>query len=122
MLPSTTLPLSESSPRTTHHNPNVGTIELTISKVLAKGTKTGITAGNTGEPGLDALTMLANMARDLEEARKGLGEDNLNPYGVSYRSLLRAAYATLFPGHTNKMVLYSSMPPNDARCTNLSLG
>lgn len=114
-------PLSESSPRTTHHNPNVGTIELTISKVLAKGTKTGITAGNTGGPRLGALTMLANTARDLEEARKGLGEDNLNPYGVSYRSLLRAAYATFFPWHTNKMVLDSSMSPNDARCTNLSL-
>lgn len=55
-------PLSESSPRTTHHNPNVGTIEPTISKVLAKGTKTGITAGNTGGPRLDALTMLANTA------------------------------------------------------------
>ena len=61
-------------------------------------------------------------ARDLEEARKGLGEDNLNPYGTSYRSLLRAAYATLFPQHTNKMVLDSSMSPNDARCTNPSLG
>lgn len=167
--------------------PDVGTIELTMSKIPAKGTKKGTIAGNIGGPGLDALAMFTdkapqnksaghiqmptdvlehydlvaveprgltfgtplecdeglleslvpgggnlyracqrtqpgyvdtitteNTARDLEEARKVLGEDKLNLYGVSYGGLLMATYATLFPEHTNKMVLDSSMSPNDA--------
>lgn len=170
-----------------YNNPNVGTIELTMSKIPAKGSKKGTIAGNIGGPGLDALAMFTdkapqnksaghiqmptdvlehydlvaveprgltfgtpldcdeglleslvpgggnlyracqrtqpgyvdtitteNTARDLEEARKALGEDKLNLYGVSYGGLLMATYATLFPEHTNKMVLDSSMPPNDA--------
>ena len=170
-----------------YNNPNVGTIELTMSKIPAKGSKKGTIAGNIGGPGLDALAMFTdkapqnksaghiqmptdvlehydlvaveprgltfgtpldcdeglleslvpgggnlyracqrtqpgyvdtitteNTARDLEEARKALGEDKLNLYGVSYGGLLMATYATLFPEHTNKMVLDSSMSPNDA--------
>ncbi|MBY0790431.1 alpha/beta hydrolase [Corynebacterium pseudokroppenstedtii] len=170
-----------------YNNPNVGTIELTMSKISAKGSKKGTIAGNIGGPGLDALAMFTdkapqnksaghiqmptdvlehydlvaveprgltfgtplecdeglleslvpgggnlyracqrtqpgyvdtitteNTARDLEEARKALGEDKLNLYGVSYGGLLMATYATLFPEHTNKMVLDSSMSPNDA--------
>lgn len=170
-----------------YNNPSVGTIELTMSKIPAKGSKKGTIAGNIGGPGLDALAMFTdkapqnkssghvqmpadvlehydlvaveprgltfgtplecdeglleslapgggnlyrtcertqpgyvetinteNTARDVEEARKALGEDKLNLYGVSYGGLLMATYATLFPEHTNKMVLDSSMSPNDA--------
>lgn len=170
-----------------YNNPNVGTIELTMSKIPAKGSKKGTIAGNIGGPGLDALAMFTdkapqnknaghiqmptdvlehydlvaveprgltfgtplecdeglleslapgggnlyracertqpgyvetinteNTARDVEEARKALGENKLNLYGVSYGGLLMATYATLFPEHTNKMLLDSSMSPNDA--------
>lgn len=93
-----------------------------LLKSLVPGEGNPYRACQHTQPGYVETITTEKTARDLEEARKGLGEDNLNPYGVSYRSLLRAAYATLFPGHTNKMVLYSSMSPNDARCTNLSLG
>ena len=66
------------------------------------------------QPGYVDTINTESTARDVEEARKALGEDKLNLYGVSYGGLLMATYATLFPEHTNKMVLDSSMSPNDA--------
>lgn|GEM_PF-217662 len=66
------------------------------------------------QPGYVKTINTENTAHDLEEARKALGEDKLNLYGVSYGGLLMSTYATLFPEHTNKVVLDSSMSPNDA--------
>ncbi|WP_296107103.1 alpha/beta fold hydrolase [uncultured Corynebacterium sp.] len=54
-----------------------------------------------------------NTARDLEEARKLLGEEKLNLYGLSYGGPLMSTYATLFPEHTNKAIFDSSASPND---------
>lgn len=62
---------------------------------------------NMNHPGLVDSITTANTARDLNEARKVLGQDKLNLYGVSYGGLLMATYATMFPSHTGKTLLDS---------------
>lgn len=62
-------------------------------------------------PGYAATITTANTARDLEEARKVLGQDKLNLYGVSYGTDLMASYATMFPEHVDKTILDSSVNP-----------
>jgi pimeloyl-ACP methyl ester carboxylesterase len=53
----------------------------------------------------------ANTARDLDRIRIGLGVDRISYYGVSYGSHLGAVYATLFPQHTDRVVLDSVLGP-----------
>lgn len=81
---------------------------------LAPGGGNLYRACERSNPGYVETITTENTARDLDEARKALGEDKLNLYGVSYGGLLMATYATMFPENTNKMVLDSSMSPNDA--------
>ena len=64
-------------------------------------------------PGYTKTVNTENTARDLEEARKLLGEKQLNLYGLSYGGPLMSTYATLFPEHTNKAIFDSSASPND---------
>jgi pimeloyl-ACP methyl ester carboxylesterase len=47
----------------------------------------------------------ANVARDMDLLRQGLGERTLTYLGYSYGTLLGATYASLFPGRYRKMVL-----------------
>jgi pimeloyl-ACP methyl ester carboxylesterase len=49
----------------------------------------------------------ANSARDLDLLRRAVGDERLNYVGVSYGSMIGAAYATLFPGRTGAIVLDS---------------
>ena len=49
----------------------------------------------------------ANSARDLDLLRQAVGDERLNYIGVSYGSMIGAAYATLFPGRTGAIVLDS---------------
>ncbi|KAJ7685771.1 Alpha/Beta hydrolase protein [Mycena polygramma] len=46
-----------------------------------------------------------NVARDLEEMRKAIGEGNLLYWGFSYGTTLGATYAAMFPNHVHRMVL-----------------
>ena len=62
---------------------------------------------NLHQPGLIDSVTTANTARDLDEARKVLGQDKLNLYGVSYGGLLMATYASMFPAQTGKTLLDS---------------
>lgn len=64
-------------------------------------------------PGYVRTITTENTARDLDEARKALGEETLNLYGVSYGGALMGTYATIFPEHTGKMLLDSSVAPQD---------
>jgi len=48
-------------------------------------------------------------AHDMDLVRLLLGEDELNYLGYSYGTWLGAKYASLFPGHTGKVVLDSSV-------------
>lgn len=49
----------------------------------------------------------ANMARDLDRIRAALGEEKASFYGASYGSALGAAYVSLFPTTTDRVVLDS---------------
>jgi pimeloyl-ACP methyl ester carboxylesterase len=50
-----------------------------------------------------------NMARDLDQIRIALDEEKLSYFGVSYGSALGAAYASLFPEHSDRIVLDSNV-------------
>ncbi|AOS62380.1 alpha/beta hydrolase [Actinoalloteichus hymeniacidonis] len=51
----------------------------------------------------------ANMARDLDRIRAALGEEKGSFLGYSYGSALGAAYASMFPETTDKVVLDSNI-------------
>ncbi|HEY3481697.1 MAG TPA: alpha/beta hydrolase [Streptomyces sp.] len=53
----------------------------------------------------------ANTARDLDRIREALGEKKISYYGVSYGSYLGAAYASMFPGRGDRIVLDSVLGP-----------
>ncbi|WP_181772040.1 alpha/beta hydrolase [Amycolatopsis pittospori] len=53
----------------------------------------------------------ANTARDMDRIREALGEKKISYYGVSYGSYLGAAYATLFPQQTDRVVIDSVTGP-----------
>ncbi len=50
----------------------------------------------------------ANTARDLDWIRAALGETKINYFGASYGSVLGAAYASLFPDRTDRLVIDSN--------------
>ncbi|MFC6002647.1 alpha/beta fold hydrolase [Streptomonospora nanhaiensis] len=51
----------------------------------------------------------ANTARDLDRIRAALGEDRASYFGLSYGSALGAAYASMFPDRTDRVVLDSNL-------------
>ena len=51
----------------------------------------------------------ANTARDLDRVRAALGEKKASFYGASYGSALGAAYVSLFPATTDRIVLDSNV-------------
>jgi pimeloyl-ACP methyl ester carboxylesterase len=53
----------------------------------------------------------ANTARDMDRIRAALGERKISYYGVSYGSYLGAAYASMFPSRTDRVVLDSVLGP-----------
>ncbi|REF00585.1 alpha/beta hydrolase [Thermomonospora umbrina] len=63
-------------------------------------------AGSAVSPLLPHITT-ANTARDMDQIRAALGETRISYYGVSYGSALGAAYASMFPGRTDRILLDS---------------
>ena len=51
----------------------------------------------------------ANMARDLDRIRAALGEDTASYLGYSYGTALGAAYTSMFPDNTDRVVLDSNI-------------
>ncbi|MHC5797065.1 alpha/beta hydrolase [Lacisediminihabitans sp. FW035] len=51
----------------------------------------------------------ANMARDMDRIRIALGEKKISFFGVSYGTALGAAYASMFPDRTDRIVLDSAI-------------
>ena len=55
----------------------------------------------------------ANTARDMDRIRIALGVPKISYWGQSYGTYLGAVYTTLFPQHTDRMVLEGNVDPND---------
>lgn len=51
----------------------------------------------------------ANTARDMDRIRIALGEEDVSFFGTSYGSALGAAYASMFPERTDRVVLDSNV-------------
>lgn len=67
----------------------------------------------------------ANMARDLDSIRAALGEEKASFLGYSYGSALGAAYASMFPGTADRVVLDSNVGDthlNQERLRTFALG
>ncbi len=55
----------------------------------------------------------ASTARDMDRVRMALGVPKISYWGQSYGTYLGAVYTTLFPQHTDRMVLEGNVDPND---------
>ncbi|MEV2273069.1 alpha/beta fold hydrolase [Nonomuraea africana] len=69
-----------------------------------------IACGRSDRDFLGRLTT-ANVARDVDRVRIGLGERTLNFIGVSWGTRLGVVYRSLFPGNVGRMFLDSVMGP-----------
>ncbi|RSD22872.1 alpha/beta hydrolase [Amycolatopsis eburnea] len=82
--------------------------------VVATAAKARVVAKQCGESSTKDLLphmTTANTARDLDRIREALGESKISYYGVSYGSYLGAAYASMFPGRGDRIVLDSVLGP-----------
>lgn len=52
-----------------------------------------------------------NVARDMDEIRRALGEEQLNFYGASYGTVIASAYVDLFPANARGIVMDSVVSP-----------
>jgi pimeloyl-ACP methyl ester carboxylesterase len=76
----------------------------------------GIAAGcGAKSPQLLPYVGTRNVARDMDEVRKGLGEEKISYVGSSYGTYLGAVYATLFPNRVDRMILDSAIDPTPDR-------
>ncbi|WSQ06441.1 alpha/beta hydrolase [Streptomyces sp. NBC_01231] len=70
------------------------------------------------DPELLRHVSTAENARDLDQLRKAVGDQQLTYYGISYGTYLGATYANLFPGRVRAMVFDANWDPrawtNDA--------
>ncbi|MGW4384551.1 alpha/beta hydrolase [Kitasatospora sp. NPDC004531] len=64
-----------------------------------------------GGPVLHSITT-RNEARDIDRIRQALGERRISTWGVSYGTYAGAAYATMFPGRTDRILLDSNDNPD----------
>lgn len=65
-------------------------------------------------PGYTKTLTTETNARDIEQVRRALGVEKISLYGISYGTWLMSTYATLFPSHTDRLVLDSAMDPKRA--------
>lgn len=61
--------------------------------------------------GMLAYATTANTAHDMDQIRQALGEPKISYFAYSYGTYLGAAYASLFPANSDRMVLDSSVDP-----------
>ncbi|KAJ7926165.1 TAP-like protein-domain-containing protein [Mycena leptocephala] len=65
---------------------------------------TGLCRDAVGDNVLRSVTTV-NVARDLEEMRKAVGDGGLHYWGFSYGTTLGATYVAMFPEHSERVVL-----------------
>lgn len=54
-----------------------------------------------------------NVARDMDQIRLALGEEQITYLGYSYGTRIGAVYASLFPDHVRAMILDGAVAPSD---------
>ncbi|MFF9646094.1 alpha/beta hydrolase [Kitasatospora aureofaciens] len=81
---------------------------------LATERRIAETCARNGGPVLRSIST-ANEARDIDRIRQALGERKLSAWGTSYGTYAGAVYATMFPGHTDRIVLDSNDDPDPSR-------
>ncbi len=81
---------------------------VAVSKEIADGCKTKV--------GVERLRNLGTFdaARDMEQIRRALGEQQISMFGFSYGTLLGATYAELYPGRVRAFALDGAL---DAQAT-----
>jgi pimeloyl-ACP methyl ester carboxylesterase len=84
--------------------------ELEIARQSAALLRDGCAANVN--PQLLANISTANVARDMDRIRAGLGEATISYFGFSYGSELGAVYATMFPDTMRAVVLDGAVNPN----------
>ncbi|WBP90614.1 alpha/beta hydrolase [Kitasatospora cathayae] len=72
------------------------------------------TCARNGGPVLRSISS-ANEARDIDRIRQALGERRLSAWATSYGTYPGAVYATMFPRHTDRIVLDSNDDPDPSR-------
>lgn len=87
-------------------------VALGPAGLLARGSALAADCAAALGPARDDLGTAAT-ARDLEVVRAALGEERMSFLGVSYGTWLGASYATLFPERVGRMVLDSTVGPED---------
>jgi pimeloyl-ACP methyl ester carboxylesterase len=65
------------------------------------------------QPDLLGHMTTADSARDMDQIRQSLGEDQINYYGFSYGTYLGMVYDALFPGTMRRAVMDSNVDPRD---------
>ncbi|MDX3660012.1 alpha/beta hydrolase [Streptomyces sp. ID05-26A] len=66
-------------------------------------------------------TTTANTARDMDRIRQALGEEKISYLGYSYGTHLGAVFTTLFPHHSDRIVLDSNLVPTGFDATAVRL-
>ncbi len=84
-----------------------------ISRNVATGRRIAASCVRNGGPVLRSISTV-NEARDIDSIRRALGENQISTWGVSYGTYAGAAYAQLFPEHTDHVLLDSSDDLNPA--------
>ncbi|MEU9073845.1 alpha/beta fold hydrolase [Kitasatospora sp. NPDC004745] len=69
---------------------------------------------------LTANVDLTSTARDFEAVRIGLGEQQVDWYGIHYSTLLGRTYAELYPGRLRSMVLDTALDDTGAPLTRIT--
>lgn len=86
----------------------------TITDNLATARRIAETCARNGGPVIRTMST-ANEARDIDRIRQALGEQRLSAWGESYGTYAGAVYATMFPQHTDRIVLDSNDNPDPSR-------
>jgi pimeloyl-ACP methyl ester carboxylesterase len=82
-----------------------------IDRNIAFGRQTARDCARLSGPLLPFITT-ANTARDMDRIRAALGERKLSYLGYSYGTYLGAVYTSLFPRHSDRIVLDSAIDPD----------
>jgi pimeloyl-ACP methyl ester carboxylesterase len=92
--------------------PYIPNSQALIDKWLARSEKYA-DACAAAQPDLIQHMTTADAARDMDQIRQALGQDQINYFGFSYGTYLAMVYDALFPGKIRRAVLDSNVDPRN---------